>query len=126
MKMHEKKKRKSKKSVASVSSLAANSASSNRPMKHRKVQRRLLGAQPFVLERLLAIFHAIVPDKAPAGSADILTEVATLAALRLLTKTVGSAEVTDGGTKWRVNVGWEYVLGLARGLRFEVEEYLVD
>lgn len=95
-------------------------------MKHRKVQRRLLGAQPFVLERLLAIFHAIVPDHAPSGTADILTQVATLAGLRLLIKLVSSADVTDANTKWKVNVGWEYVLGLARALRFEVEDFLVD
>ena len=127
MKMHEKKKRKTKKSVAAVSAASASAGvSSHKPMKHRKVQRRLLGAQPFVLERLLAIFQAILPHAAPVGRVEVLVQVATLAALKLLTKTVGSADVLDPGTKWRVNVGWEYTMGLAKGLRFEVEEYLVD
>lgn len=40
----------------------------------RKIQRRLLGPQPFLLERMLAIFHAIVPDPV-VSSVDIQTQV---------------------------------------------------
>ena len=97
-----------------------------RPSKHRKIQRRLLGPQAFVIERLFAIFHAILPHNVASGSADIMTQIATLANLRLLARTAGGGDMLDAGTKWRVNVGWEYVRELVRSLRFDIENYLVE
>ena len=97
-----------------------------RPSKHRKIQRRMLGPQAFVLERLLAIFHAILPHIATSGNADIMTQVATLANLRLLTRTAGGGDVLEAGTRWRVNVGWEYIRDLAQSLRFDIENYLLE
>lgn len=97
-----------------------------RPAKHRKIQRKLLGPQPFVLERMLAIFHAIVPHNLPSGTADVMTQTATLASLRMLFKTPSTADVLDTGTKWRVNVSYEYVRRLAKEVRFDVESYLAE
>ena len=97
-----------------------------RPAKHRKIQRKLLGPQPFVLERMLAIFHAIVPHNLPSGTADIMTQIATLASLRLLLKTPTTADVLDAGTKWRVNASYEYIKRLAKEVRFDVESYLAE
>ena len=97
-----------------------------RPSKHKKIQRRLLGPRAFVLERLLAIFHAILPHTIGSGSADIQAQIATLAKLRLLARAVGGGDILDAGTKWRVNVGWEYIRELARSLRFDIENYLVE
>ncbi|KAI9823338.1 MAG: hypothetical protein M1832_002562 [Thelocarpon impressellum] len=93
--------------------------------KHRKIQRRLLGPQAFPLERLLAIFHAILPVPAPT-TADIPTQIATLCSLRLLTRSSTTADVLEGLTKWRVNVGWEYIRSLARGVGFEIESQLAE
>jgi len=92
--------------------------------KHRKIQRKLLGPQAFILERLLAIFHAIVPHEVPGGTADVMAQVAMLASRRLLVKT-GGGDVLEGG-KWRVNVGWEFVGRVARGVGFEIESWLVE
>jgi origin recognition complex subunit 5 len=97
-----------------------------RPSKHRKIQRKLLGPQAFILERMLAIFHAIVPHPVPGGTGDVMAQVAMLASSRLLVKTSGAADVLDAGTKWRVNVGWEYILGVARGVGFDLESFLVE
>lgn len=120
MKAHEttKKRRQRKKGAAT--------ATSGRPSQHRKIKRSLLGPQPFVLERLLAIFHAIVPHPVPAGAADLMTEIATLASLRMVVKTSATADVLEAGTKWRVNVGWEFVRLLGRGLKFDLEDYLAE
>ncbi|KAL7271426.1 hypothetical protein RUND412_005822 [Rhizina undulata] len=95
-----------------------------KPPKNRKIHRRLLGPQAFLLERLMAIFHAILPHKIPA-SVDLQTQIATLASLRLLVK----ASVTDSleaSTKWRVNVGWEFIRSMARTLNFEMEDYMTE
>ena len=97
-----------------------------RPAKHRKIQRKLLGPQPFVLERMLAIFHAIVPHNLPSGTADVMTQIATLASLRMLLRTPSTADVLDAGTKWRVNASYEYVKRLAKEVRFDVESYLAE
>ncbi|MCJ1244277.1 hypothetical protein MMC30_001475 [Trapelia coarctata] len=101
-------------------------APKTRPSKHRKIQRKLLGPQAFILERMLAIFHAIVPDEIPGGTGDVMAQMAMLASRRLLVKTAAAADVLEQGTKWRVNVGWEYIVGVARGVRFELEGWLVE
>ncbi len=40
-----------------------------------QIQRKLLGPQVFVLERMLAIFHAILPFEVSSSPADIYTQV---------------------------------------------------
>lgn len=111
--------------------------------KSRKISRKLLGPQAFVLERMLAIFHTIKLDADDTGrtgswrrnrplglggDADIQSAIATLASLRLLVKQGGanSADTLDGGSKWRVAVGWDFVRAIARSIGVEVEDYLAD
>ncbi|KAJ9666134.1 hypothetical protein H2201_003812 [Coniosporium apollinis] len=92
--------------------------------KNRKIPRHLLTPSPFPLERLLAIFRAIVPHAVPQ-SADIYTQIATLASLRLLLRSgVGGGDALDASCKWRVNFGWDFVTGLGRSVGFEVAEFL--
>lgn len=103
--------------------------------KHRKISRKLLGPQAFVLERMLAIFHAIKGDANAKGrgkgrvegAADVQMAVATLISLRLLLR-MGSvnSDVLDGGVRYRVAVGWEVVRGVARSVGVEAEDYLAD
>ncbi|KAH7370879.1 origin recognition complex subunit 5 C-terminus-domain-containing protein [Rhexocercosporidium sp. MPI-PUGE-AT-0058] len=104
--------------------------------KHRKIARKLLGPQAFVLERMLAIFHAIKEDadargrgkSRVEGAADVQMAVATLASLRLLVRmgSVNSVDVLDAGTKYKVAVGWEVVRGIARSVGVEAEDYLAE
>lgn len=107
----------------------------------------MLGAQAFRLERLLAIHAALfryVEDddddmdtdsgrrKRAAkggGEAEILTQFATLVGMRLIVKAgagVGGDPLEAGGGKWKVNVGMGYVRQVARELRFELENYLLE
>lgn len=109
--------------------------------KHRKISRKLLGPQAFVLERLMAIFHAIKDDADDSGkyqgkgkavpvtgAADIQMAVSTLASLRLLVRLgpANSADILDGGVKYRIAIGWDVVRGIARSVGVEAEDYLVD
>ncbi len=55
-----------------------------------------------------------------------MTQVATLASLRLLVRTSAAADGLEALGKWRVNVGWDYVRNLARGLRFDLESYVAE
>ncbi|GAO14894.1 uncharacterized protein UV8b_05061 [Ustilaginoidea virens] len=101
--------------------------------KHRKIARKLLGANAFVMERMMAIFQAVRADWAPEGSAvgasgldgDTGMAIATLASLRLLVR-VGAGDVMDRAGKWRINVGWEAIRAIGRSIGVEVEEWLME
>ena len=103
--------------------------SGGRPSQTRKVPRHLLAASPFTMDRLLAILHAILPHDLRT-TIDVYTQIATLTGLRLLARSagVGSSDALEAGGKWRVGgaVNWEYVLGLSRGLKFEIGDYLAE
>ena len=106
--------------------------------KSRKISRKLLGPQAFVLERMLAIFHAIRPDadskgtkpgnRNITGSADIQMAIATLTSLRFLIKmgSAAAADTLDGSSKWRVAIGWDVIRGIARGVGIEAEDYIME
>ncbi|KAH6669931.1 origin recognition complex subunit 5 C-terminus-domain-containing protein [Halenospora varia] len=112
--------------------------------KNRKISRKLLGPQAFVLERMLAIFHCIRTDagiikgqgKGPRqgdfeevnGSADIGMAIATLASLRLLVKmgASGAGDALDGNVRYKVAVGWEVARALGRSVGVELEDYVAD
>jgi len=112
-------KRKNKRRAPSISAGVTKS-------KHRKISRHLLTPSPFGLDRLLAIFRALLVDTVPQF-ADLYTQIATLTSMRLLVRVggVGNADVLDPGSKWRVNFSWEYARSLGRMVNVEVGEYLV-
>lgn len=108
----------------------SNSARVNHRNKQRKISRKLLGAHAFVLERLLAIFEAVrtewIPLAALSGiDGDIGMGLATLASLRLLIR-VGTGDIMDRSGKWRINIGWEIIRGIGRGIGVNIEEWLVE
>lgn len=83
----------------------------------------------------MAIFHAIREESHAGngkgtvnGSADIQMAIATLGGLRLLVRvgSAGAGDALDGGSRYRVAVGWEVVRGVARSVGVEVEDYLAD
>ena len=115
MKAHERKRRKK-----------GGGTAKGRPSKHRKIQRKLLGPQAFVMERMLAIFHAILPYPIAGGTSDLMSQIATLASSKMLVKTSAMADILDSGTKWRINIGWEYIQVIARTIGFEIEGFLAE
>lgn len=116
MKASEKKRRKRAAGAASTPGRAAS----------RKISRHLLTPSAFPLDRLLAIFRAVLPPHdVPPASADVYTAIATLNSLRLLLRGgAAGADPLDGSCKWRVNYGWEYVRDLGRSVGLEMGEYL--
>ncbi|KAK4694369.1 origin recognition complex subunit 5, partial [Lecanoromycetidae sp. Uapishka_2] len=98
----------------------------HRASQHRKISRKLLGPQLFTLERLFAMFHAILPHSYGGGGSDAMCELATLVSLRLVVKSGGVGDMLEGGAKWRVNVGWSFVRNIARGAKFDIESYLAE
>lgn len=81
----------------------------------------------------MAIFAAIKSEASVGKSylaggvtADVPMAIATLASLRLLIRTGGAGDPLEAGTKYRVNVGWEVVRGVARSVGVEVEDFIVE
>ena len=52
--------------------------------------------------------------------------IATLTGLRLMVRVGVGGDLLEGGGKWRCNVGWEFVSDVARGVKFDVENYLIE
>lgn len=108
-----------------------NSLRANHRNKQRKIPRKLLGAHAFLLERLLAIFEAVRTEWVTSTTVlsgldgDIGMALATLASLRLLIR-VGTGDIMDRSGKWRINVGWEIVRGIGRGVGVNIEEWLIE
>ncbi|KAI8943363.1 hypothetical protein NX059_001378 [Plenodomus lindquistii] len=118
-------KRKNKRRAPSVASLSVTGKRSG--TKHRKISRHLLTPGPFALDRLLAIFRALVSEGNVPQVADLYGQVATVTSLRLLVRAggVGGNDALEVGGRWRVNFSWEYARALGRSVGIEVGEYLV-
>lgn len=110
--------------------------------KRRRIDRKLLGPQAFVTERVLAVFRVVSEEAdasrgplkrelggavgrgkrravtAIAGSADVLAGLANLSNLRLVSRL--------GEDRWKVNVGWEMVRGVGRSVGVDVGEWIVE
>ncbi|KAL8735729.1 MAG: hypothetical protein Q9181_002712 [Wetmoreana brouardii] len=115
---------------------------------HRKISRQMFGAQAFGLERMLAIYAAFFGADGgyggardgkrkvvDGGGAEILMQFSTLVGMNLIVRggaTAGGGEgggwdpLEAGGGKWRCNVGLDYVRQLARVLRFDLDNYLLE
>ncbi|KAF1938366.1 hypothetical protein EJ02DRAFT_505453 [Clathrospora elynae] len=117
-------KRKNKRRAPSAASFSVTGKRTG--TKHRKISRHLLTPSPFTLDRLLAIFRALLDGTVPQV-ADLYTQIATLTSMRLLVRAggAGSNDALERGGRWRVNFGWEYARALGRSVNLEVGEYLV-
>lgn len=117
-------KRKNKRRAPSAASFSVTGKRSG--TKHRKISRHLLTPSPFPLDRLFAIFRALLEGTVPQV-ADLYTQISTLTSMRLLVRAGGAGgnDVLEAGGRWRVNFGWEYARALGRSVNLEVGEYLV-
>ena len=97
------------------------------PQKARKkLSKHQTSAQAFPLERLWAVAHAIVPPGVlRAGAMESMVQWKGLERLGLV-GTVGLGGEGIGESKWRCGVGKEVILGVARRVRFDLEEFLVE
>ncbi|ODQ63221.1 hypothetical protein NADFUDRAFT_29026 [Nadsonia fulvescens var. elongata DSM 6958] len=98
-----------------------------------KINPRLLAAPAFDLERMLAIFQAIIPENDGRGDSDdefvtnidINVQIATLATLKLVVRT-SNADPLDSRTRWKVNVSWALIRRIANDIKFHIEYYLLE
>ncbi|CAB3229354.1 unnamed protein product [Arctia plantaginis] len=90
-----------------------------------KISERLntqLGPKVFTLDRLLAIFYAILEEKIGLTS-NLLAQIATLVELKLI---AGSKEIDLDTAKYKCIVGYDFISAVAQTVGFNVRKYLYD
>lgn len=81
-----------------------------------------LGPKIFTLDRLLAIFYAILEEKIGLTS-NLLAQIATLVELKLI---AGSKEIDLDVAKYKCIVGYDFIAAVAQTVGFNVRKYLYD
>ena len=88
-----------------------------------KLPSQLTGPKAFPLDRMMAIFHAIV-DENVTPSALISNQIASLVTLQFLTS-VGSEDTLDA-PKYKCNIGLDFVGQISKQVEFEIYKFLYD
>ncbi|KAG5518888.1 hypothetical protein PMAC_002419 [Pneumocystis sp. 'macacae'] len=86
---------------------------------------RLIGPKSFALERMLAIFLAIQSDEDILTS-DIYNQIETLASIKMIIRTSLTSNKLESTSRWKVNVGWDFIQKIAKSIDFELENYLME
>ncbi|XP_041978388.1 origin recognition complex subunit 5 [Aricia agestis] len=81
-----------------------------------------LGPKVFTLDRLLAIFYAILEERIGLTS-NLLAQIATLVELKLI---AGTKEVDLDSAKYKCIVGYDFISAVAQTIGFNVKKYLYD
>lgn len=84
-----------------------------------------LGPKSFPIDRLLAIFYAIVEERVPL-TCNLLAQIPSLVRLRLLNFVSGEANVMDGTARLQCIVNLEFILHIGKNVGFNVRQYLGD
>ncbi|XP_053678258.1 origin recognition complex subunit 5 [Anopheles nili] len=84
-----------------------------------------LGPKTFNIDRLLAIFYAILDEKVGL-TCNLLAQISTLVHLKFLTFTSTDAGVLDGSARLQCTVGMDFILQIGRMVGFNVRQYLCD
>ncbi|KAH7962988.1 hypothetical protein HPB52_019049 [Rhipicephalus sanguineus] len=92
-------------------------------MQANQLSQHLLGPKQFPLNRLVAIFHAIV-DEHVAPSAVTLAQVESLVSLRLLARV--SREEQLSTPRYKCLVDLDFIRAVARTVAFDIVGHLND
>ncbi|EDV32002.1 uncharacterized protein Dana_GF14261 [Drosophila ananassae] len=84
-----------------------------------------VGPKSFSIDRLLAIFYAILEEKVGL-TCNLLSQISTLVHLKLLSFVSGEQNIMDGSARLECTVGLEFVLQIGKVVGFNVRQYLCD
>ncbi|XP_011190741.1 origin recognition complex subunit 5 isoform X2 [Zeugodacus cucurbitae] len=83
-----------------------------------------IGPKSFSVDRLLAIFYAILEEKVGL-TCNLLSQISTLVNLKLLSFVSGE-NVMDGTSRLQCTVGLDFVICISQVVGFNVRQYLSD
>lgn len=84
-----------------------------------------LGPKSFNIDRLMAIFYAIISDKVSLSS-DLLMQISNLVRLKYLTYVSGENNAMDGTARLQCNVTLNFISMVGKQVGFNVRQYLED
>lgn len=84
-----------------------------------------MGPKSFTIDRLLAIFYAILDEKVGL-SCNLLAQISTLVDLNFLTFTTGESNIMDGTARLQCTIGLDFVTNIGKVVGFNVKQYLTD
>ena len=84
-----------------------------------------IGPKSFTIDRLLAIFYAILDEKVGL-TCNLLAQISTLVHLNYLTFSSGENNIMDGTAHLQCTVGLDFVVSIGKLVGFNVKQYLTD
>lgn len=91
--------------------------------KQERTNNHMLGPKPFPLDRLMAVFYAIVEGKV-APTANIFMQITSLVSVHLLSQVAGDDQIDV--PKYKCLVSLDFIKSVARTVNFDVVRYLYD
>lgn len=83
------------------------------------------GPKSFPIDRLLAIFYAILNEKVGL-TCNLLSQISTLVDLNFLTFTSGESNIMEGTARLQSTIGLDFAINIGRAVGFNVKQYLTD
>ncbi|KAJ6635334.1 Origin recognition complex subunit 5 [Pseudolycoriella hygida] len=84
-----------------------------------------LGPKSFNLDRLFAIFYAIIDEKINMNC-NLMSQIPSLVRLKLLTYVAGENNVMDGNARLQCNAGLDLIIKIGKSVGFNVSQHLCD
>ncbi|XP_053691104.1 origin recognition complex subunit 5 [Sabethes cyaneus] len=84
-----------------------------------------LGPKSFTVDRLLAIFYAILDDKVGL-TCNLLAQISTLVHLKFMIFASGEGTVMEGSARLQCTVGLDFIVHIGKMVGFNVRQYLCD
>lgn len=84
-----------------------------------------MGPKSFNIDRLLAIFYAILDEKVGL-TCNLMAQISSLVHLNLLNYVSGENNIMDGSTRLQCAISLDLILHIGRSVGFNVRQYLSD
>ena len=84
-----------------------------------------IGPKSFTIDRLLAIFFAIIEEKLGL-TCNLLSQISTLIDLNFLTFSSGENNIVEGSARLQSTIGLDFAIDIGKNVGFDVKKYLTD
>lgn len=83
------------------------------------------GPKSFTIDRLLAIFYAILDEKIGL-TCNLLSQISTLVDLNFLTFVSGENNIMEGAARLQSTIGLDFAVNIGKVVGFNTQQYLTD
>lgn len=83
------------------------------------------GPKSFTIDRLLAIFYAILEEKIEL-TCNLMSQISSLIDLNFLSFVSGENSITEGNARLQSTIGMNFAINIGKVVGFDVKKYLTD